>query len=291
MIFGGIEAGGTKFVCAVGRDPEDIRDSVQFDTTTPEETLEKAASFFRPYGHELKAVGIGSFGPVDPDPTSSTYGYITSTPKEGWQNVDFAGTIREKLRCPIAFDTDVNAAAVGEHRWGAAHNVSTFLYITVGTGIGGGVVVRGESVHGLVHPELGHIKLPRAPEDSFEGTCPYHGDCLEGMASGPAMEARWGQSPETLPKDHSAWRVEAHYLGMALVNCICTFSPERVILGGGVMHQEQLFPMIRSVVRETLNGYVKSPAVLEELDAFVVPPNLGDRAGVLGALALARDIC
>ena len=286
---GGIEAGGTKFVCAVGTGPDDVRAQVQFPTTSPGATLAKAIDFFRTSEDAVAAVGIGSFGPVDPDPSSPTFGHITSTPKEGWADTDFAGPIARELDVPVAFDTDVNAAALGEHRWGAARDVETLLYLTVGTGIGGGVVAGGKCVHGLVHPEVGHIRLPRATGDSFEGTCPYHGDCLEGMASGPALEARWGAPPETLPPDHAAWEVEAHYLGMALVNCVCTFSPECFVLGGGVMHQEQLFPMIRQVVQKELNGYIQAPALLHDIDRYIVSPALGDRAGVLGALALAQE--
>ena len=286
---GGIEAGGTKFVCAIGTGPDDVRAQVQFSTTSPGATLAKAIDFFRASEDAVAAVGIGSFGPVDPDSSSPTFGHITSTPKEGWEDTDFVGPIARELDVPVAFDTDVNAAALGEHRWGAARDVETLLYLTVGTGIGGGVVAGGKRVHGLVHPEVGHIRLPRAAGDGFEGTCPYHGDCLEGMASGPALKARWGAPPETLPPDHSAWEMEAHYLGMALANCVCIFSPERFVLGGGVMHQEQLFPMVRQVVQKELNGYVQAPALLHEIDRYIVPPALGDRAGVLGALALAQE--
>lgn len=292
-LYGAVEAGGTKFVCAIGTGPDDIRALERFPTTTPEETLGRTVAFFRdhPEARGLRAVGIGSFGPVDPDPASPTYGFITSTPKPGWGHTDFAGTLQRVLDVPVAFDTDVNAAAVGEHRWGAAQGLDTFLYLTVGTGIGGGGLVGGQRMRGLVHPEMGHILLPRAAGDDFAGTCPYHGACLEGMASGPAIEARWGRPAIELPADHRAWAFEAHYLAAALVNYICVLSPQRIIMGGGVMHQDHMLPRVRTRVQELLNGYVQAPAVLDGIDRYIVPPALGDRAGVLGALALGRSKC
>ncbi len=286
-LYGAIEAGGTKFVCAVGTGPDDVRALTRFPTTTPDETLGKTLAFFRAQEAPLAGVGIGSFGPVDPDPGSATYGYILRTPKPGWSNTDVAGTLRDALGAPVAFDTDVNAAALGEHRWGAARDVDTLLYITVGTGFGGGAIVRGRPLHGLLHPEMGHLLLPRAEGDVFAGACPFHGDCLEGMAAGPALERRWGQRAETLPEDHPAWAFEAHYLAHALVNYILILSPQRIILGGGVMHQRHLFPMIRQKAQALLNGYVVKPQILDAIDGYIVPPGLGDRAGVLGALALA----
>lgn len=288
-LFGGIEAGGTKFVCAIASGPDRVVDSVRFPTTTPAETFARALDFFREHGLPLAAVGIASFGPVDPDPGSPTFGYITSTPKAGWANTDFAGLIGSELGVPVGFDTDVNGAALAEARWGAAQGLDTVLYLTVGTGIGGGAVVRGRPLHGLVHPEMGHLMLPRAEGDSFAGHCPYHGPCLEGMATGPAIEARWGVPAPLLPRDHPAWAFEAHYLSMAVVNYIFTLSPQRIVLGGGVMDQRHLFPMIRERVARTLNGYVQHRAILREIDAYIVPPGLGDRAGVLGAVALAMD--
>jgi fructokinase len=227
---------------------------------------------------------------VDLNQNSATYGYITSTPKSGWSQVDFAGRVSRALDVPVAFDTDVNAAALGERRWGAAKGLTDFLYLTVGTGIGGGGMVNGQLIHGLVHPEMGHIRLPHHTiVDPYPGRCPYHRDCLEGMASGPAIEARWGQPAETLPGDHPGWEFEAHYLALALVNFICTLSPQRIILGGGVMKQTVLFPMVRAKVLALLNGYIQAPAVLEEMDSYIVPPALGDRAGVLGAVALSQN--
>mgnify|MGYP000919812221 FL=1 len=292
-LVGGIEAGGTKFVCAVGSGPDDVRAETRFPTTTPEETIGQAIDFFREQREqhgELVALGIAAFGPLDPDPASPTYGYITSTPKPGWANTDFAGPLARALNLPVAFDTDVNGAALGEGRWGAAQGLDTFIYLTIGTGIGGGAMVGGSLLHGLLHPEMGHVRLPHdRQQDPYPGRCPYHGDCLEGLASGPAIAARWGQPAETLPVDHPAWALEAHYLALGLVNFIVTLSPQRIILGGGVMAQAQLFPLVRRRVLELLNGYVQSPRLLEQIDMYIVPPALGRRAGVLGALALARQ--
>ncbi len=293
QVYGGIEAGGTKFVCAVGTGPDDIRLSITFPTTYPEETLEKAVSFFRQAtkGLTLVAIGIASFGPVDPNPLSPTYGYITSTPKPGWANTDFAGYIRESLRVPVGFDTDTNVAALGEHRWGAAVGLDTFIYLTVGTGIGGGGLVNGKLIHGMLHPEMGHLAIPHdKEEDPFEGWCKFHKDCLEGLASGPAIESRWGIRGENLPADHPAWQLEAKYLAFGLVNYIYTLSPQRIIMGGGVMQQSHLFPLIRQRVQHLLNGYIQVDDVLQQIDQYIVPPKLGPRAGVLGAIALAQDI-
>ena len=291
-IWGGIEAGGTKFVCAVGTGPDDLRAEVEFPTTTPAETLERAVSFFSEQGRvePLSSVGIASFGPVDPDPRSSRFGYITTTPKPGWSNIDFAGTIRRALGVPVGFDTDVNVAALGEGRWGAAQGLDTFIYITVGTGIGGGGMAGGRLLHGLLHPEMGHVRIPHDFErDPYPGWCPYHGDCLEGLSNGPAIEERWGQRGETLPPDHPAWALEAHYLALGVANFICVVSPQRIVMGGGVMKQQQLFSMIRAEVKAILNGYIDSPDILEDNDSYIVPPGLGSRSGVLGAIALAQQ--
>ena len=291
-LWGGIEAGGTKFVCAVGSGPDDLRAEVRFPTTMPEASIGRAIEFFQQQ-HEkepLAAVGIASFGPVDPNPDSPTFGYITTTPKPGWAHTDFAGTIRRALGVPVGFDTDVNVAALGERRWGAAEGLDTFVYLTIGTGIGGGGMVNGKLIHGLVHPEMGHIRIPHDRErDPYAGACPYHGDCLEGLATGLALEARWGQRGETLPADHPAWELEAGYLALGLVSIICILSPERIIMGGGVMEQRQLFPLVRGRVRELLNGYLQAPAIMDRIDEYIVPPGLGNRAGVLGAIALAQQ--
>jgi fructokinase len=290
-VFGGIEAGGTKFVCAIGTGPDDVRASKRFLTTSPEETLATTVDFFREQQREsdLLAIGIGSFGPVDPDPQSPTFGHITSTPKPGWRNVDFAGAIRRALGIPVGFDTDVNAAALGEHRWGAARGLADFVYLTIGTGVGGGAMTNGQLMHGLVHPELGHIFLPHDRErDPFPGNCPYHGDCLEGLASGPAIESRWGKDPSSLPENHPAWDLEARYLALAVCNFVCTLSPKRVILGGGVMEQPALLPLVRRQVQELLNGYVQAKQIIDDIDDYIVAPGLGTQSGVLGAIALAE---
>ena len=274
----GIEAGGSKFVCASGSGPEDAEFS-EFPTTTPEETIGHIVDFFRSV-EPAAAIGIASFGPIDPNPQSPTYGYITSTPKLAWRNFDFAGAVQRALGKPIAFDTDVNAAALAESRWGAAQGLHSFLYVTVGTGLGGGALVDGRLLHGRLHPEMGHILVPHDRErDPFAGNCPYHGDCLEGLASGPAIEARWGQPAHRLPDGHAAWDLEAEYLALGIVNWACTLSPQRVIMGGGVMQRQQLFPKVRSRVAELVKGYLEPPEI--------VPALLGRRAGVLGALVLA----
>lgn len=290
-LVGGIEAGGTKFVCAVGTSAHDLRTETQFRTTTPVETIGRAVAFFRQERQKepIRAVGIGAFGPVDLHPDSPMYGHITTTPKEGWRHFDFVGEIRAALDIPVGFDTDVNAAALGEHRWGAAQGLDTFIYLTVGTGLGGGGLANGRPLHGLLHPEMGHVRIPHDwNADPFPGVCPYHGDCLEGLATGPALEQRWGQRAETLPSDHPAWQLEARYLALALVNYITVLSPQRIIMGGGVMQQSQLFPMVRHEVQRLLQGYVQSPEILEGIDEYIVPPELGKRAGVLGAFVLAR---
>jgi fructokinase len=292
-IFGGIEAGGTKFVCAVGSGPDRILAEIRFPTTSVEATLGKTIEFFREQEKlhgKISAVGIAAFGPIDLDPGSPTFGYITSTPKPGWRQADILGPIGKALSLPLGFDTDVNGAALGEHRWGAAQGLDTFVYLTIGTGIGGGGMLGGKLMHGMLHPEMGHVRLPHDLQtDPFPGVCPYHGDCFEGLATGPAMAARWGQPAETLPPQHPAWELEAGYLAVAVANLVCTLSPQRIILGGGVMKQAFLFPLIRSKVQSLLNDYVYTPQVLEKIDEYIVPPRLGSRAGVLGAIALAES--
>jgi len=290
QLLGGIEAGGTKFVCAIGTGPDDIRAEVRFSTTTPEETVGRAVEFFSQAAvpEPLAAIGVASFGPIDPDPGSPTWGHITSTPKHGWAQADLIGPIARALGVPVGFDTDVNGAALGEHRWGAAQGRETFVYLTIGTGIGGGAMVEGQLLHGLVHPEMGHMLMARRQDDKFPGACPYHGACLEGLASGPAIEMRWGAKPETLPVDHPAWELEAYYLALGLANLVCALSPQRIILGGGVMSQAQLFPLIRRRLRQFLNDYIQAPAITIDNSGFIVPPGLGHRSGVLGAIALAE---
>jgi fructokinase len=288
MTYGGIEAGGTKWVCAIGNGPDDLRDIATFPTTSPEETIARAARFFAHDG-SVTAVGIGSFGPIDIRRGSPTWGHITTTPKPGWANTDIASMLGSVLHLPIAVDTDVNAAALGEHRWGAAVGLDTFCYVTVGTGIGGGGMANGQLMHGLLHPEFGHMRIPHDRErDPFDGLCPYHGDCLEGLASGEAIRARWGRAGEENGDEH-IWQLEAEYLAIGLVNVICTLSPERIVVGGGVMKQPQLLPLVRKQVSELLAGYFRALELEGDLDDYVVAAALGDRAGVLGSLELARD--
>jgi fructokinase len=291
--FGGIEAGGTKFVCAVGTGPEDILDEVRFETTTPDETLGKAAAFLKKYQEKigLEAVGIATFGPVDLDPKSPTYGYITATPKRNWSNTNFVGFMESELKIPVGFDTDVNGALLGEYHWGALQGVENAIYLTIGTGIGGGAMVNGYLIHGLVHPEMGHVMLPKRRDDPYpEGNCPYHGSCLEGMASGPSIARKWGKPAHELPPKHPAWDLEAYYLAVAIHGFICTLSPQRIILGGGVMRQKHLFPLIRMKLLHSLNNYVQNHVLVDETEDYIVPPALGNKAGVLGAFALAKNV-
>ncbi len=292
-LVGGIEGGGTKFICVVGTSPTDIRAEAKFPTTTPQETLGQAIAFFRQQQRELgglAAVGVACFGPLDPHPDSPTYGRIMSTTKPGWSNADVVGALRTALSVPIGFDTDVNGAALGEWLWGAAQGLDTFIYLTIGTGIGGGGLINGKLMHGLIHPEMGHVMLPHdRAADPFPGACPFHGDCFEGLAAGPAIQKRWGQPAETLPADHPAWELEAHYIALALAGYVCTLSPQRIVLGGGVVNQPHLLPRIRRKVLATLNGYVQSPQLLQDIAHYIVPAGLGGRAGVLGAMALAHS--
>ena len=274
-LLGGIEAGGTKWVCAVGTGPDDLAATETIPTTTSEETIGRAVAFLEREG-PVAAVGIGSFGPVD-----LRTGSITTTPKPGWANTPVAGPVGERLGVPVAFDTDVNAAALGEHRWGAAQGVDTFCYVTVGTGIGGGAMVGGQLVHGLSHPEFGHLRIPHdLAEDPFPGACPYHGDCWEGLAAGPAIAARWGRPGGELAGDDAVRRLEAKYLALGLVGVVSVLSPERIVLGGGVMQMPGLLELVRAEVERLLGGYVAA--------GEIVPPALGARSGVLGAIALAE---
>lgn len=257
-------------------------------TSTPQITLEAVIAFFRSRPG-LRGVGIGSFGPIDLRRGSPSYGHITATPKLAWRNFDLAGAVGKALKLPTGFDTDVNAAALAEARWGAAQGVADFVYITVGTGIGGGALVGGSPLHGLQHPEMGHIRVPHDwARDPYAGICPYHGDCLEGLASGPAIEARWGMAAGSLPADHPAWELEADYIALGLMSWIAVLSPRRIVLGGGVMQQPQLFPLMRRKLQEQLNGYILSRELEDGIHAYIVPSKLGDRAGVLGALVLAE---
>jgi fructokinase len=289
-LFAAIEAGGTKFVCGIGSGPDDLR-VTQFSTTTSAAAIARCISFFRESAPgPIAALGIASFGPVDLHTDSPTWGHITTTPKAGWRNTDLAGPLRDALAAPVAFDTDVNGAVLAEHRWGAARDVEDCVYLTIGTGIGGGAICGGRLIHGLLHPEMGHIRIPHdLATDPFPGSCPFHGDCLEGLASGPAIQARWGCPAVELPPQHPAWDLEARYLALAVSNLACTMSPARVILGGGVMEQRHLFDLIHQHTLALLNGYLQSERITAAIDRYIVPPALGNRAGVLGALALAAS--
>lgn len=286
MILGAIEAGGTKFICAIGDEEGNVIEKMVFATTNPNETMENVINYFK--DKNIDALGVGSFGPIDPNKNSKTYGYITTTPKKHWSNYNILGKLKENFNIPMEFDTDVNGAALGEVIWGAAQGMDNCLYITVGTGIGAGAVVEGKLLHGLSHPEMGHIFVTREEEDKFEGTCIYHKNCLEGLASGPAIEQRWGRKGDQLEENHPCWDLEARYLAKALINYILILSPRKIIMGGGVMKQLQLFPLIRDYVKKYLNGYVSSNTILEEIDNYIVSPGLGDDSGIKGALALAK---
>jgi fructokinase len=290
MSYGGIEAGGTKWVCAVADEPGRPDKVDSFPTTSPAETVARAVRFFAENG-PVEALGVGAFGPVDIRPDSPAWGTITTTPKPGWGDTNVVAPLRSGLGVPIVLDTDVNVAALGEWRWGAAAGLDEFCYITVGTGIGGGSVVNGRLVHGLLHPELGHMRIPHdRARDPFDGICPYHGDCLEGLASGEAIRRRWGRPGQEL-SGTAAWELEAEYIALALVNVVCLLSPQRIIVGGGVATQPTLLPLARRRLRELLAGYLRAPELTdpEAMDGYVVAPELGGEAGVIGAIQLAWE--
>jgi fructokinase len=289
-VVGGVETGGTKVLCAIGTGADDVHRQLSIPTGEPRETLARAVDFFRASPTPVAAVGVASFGPVDLDPRSPTFGFVTTTPKAGWAHTDVAGRFHAALGVPVGFDTDVNGAALGEHRWGAAQGIDPFVYLTVGTGIGGGGIVNGRLLHGLVHPEMGHLRLPHdRAADPFPGACPYHGDCLDGLASGRALRERWGAPAETLPPGHPAWALEAEYLALGIVSVVMVLSPRRIVIGGGVMRQRELLPRVRRRVVDLLAGYVRARPIVEDIDGYIVPPALGEGAGVFGALALAHD--
>jgi len=292
-LYGGIEGGGTKFVCAVGAGPGDILAETRFPTTTPTETIQRAVDFFKQqevkFG-KLDSIGFACFGPLDPKPDSATYGQILPTPKPGWSNSNVVGMLSSSFSIPIIFDTDVNGAALGESKWGSAQGLETFIYLTIGTGIGGGAYVEGKLLHGLLHPEMGHIPVPHdRARDPFDGTCPFHGDCFEGLASGIAIDKRWGQSADTLPSDHPTWELEAEYIALALASYSYVLSPQRIIIGGGVGQLPHLLDKVRQRTKELINGYIRSPAILENIESYIVNPGLGNQSGVLGAIALAME--
>ena len=279
-----IEAGGTKFICGIGNEKGEIFEKISIPTTTPEETMKKVIEYFKE--KEFEAMGIGSFGPIDPVKSSETYGYISKTPKPHWGDYNIVGELKKNFNVPMEFDTDVNGAALGESLWGAGKGLNNVMYITVGTGIGAGAVVNGKMLQGLTHPEMGHIFVKRNENDKYEGKCPFHSDCLEGLASGPAIEERWGEKGYNLENKNEVWELEAYYLAQALVNYILILSPEKIIMGGGVMKQKHMFPLIRKNVKEFLNGYVHKKEILEDIDNYIVYPGLEENSGLIGSLAL-----
>lgn len=291
---GAIEAGGTKFVCAVAEASGAILSQVRLPTETPEKTLAAVITYFEDFqktsGKRLDALGIACFGPVDLDKNSKTYGYITATPKPGWCNTDVANVLGRHFNIPVGFDTDVNAAALGEYLWGAGKGLDVVLYLTVGTGIGGGLYVNGKPLHGLMHAEMGHVLIQQDKSaDPFEGCCPYHHGCLEGLASGRSVDLRWKCHASELPDSHPAWELEADYLAQGLMNFILTVSPQKIVLGGGLMHKQHLYALIRRKVFQKLNGYVAVPAILKHIDDYIVSPGLGEKSGICGAIGLAMD--
>lgn len=290
--YGCVEAGGTKFICAVANEAGNIESEVRIPTTTPEETLGQALRFFQAQhglgDAALRSLGVACFGPVDLQAESPTYGMITATPKAGWRMTPVVRFFQEGLGIPVGFDTDVNGAALAEGVWGAGKGLQDFVYVTIGTGIGGGAVVGGRAVHGAMHPEMGHMRIPHDRErDPFAGICPFHGDCWEGLCSGPALRARFGEAAENWPEDHPGWDLAAEYTALAVQNILCTLSPQRILLGGGVMQQARLFPMLRQKTAFLLNGYLSAAATAVDLETVIMPPALGSRAGILGGLVLA----
>lgn len=286
VIVGMLEAGGTKMVCALGNEKGEIIEKISIPTTVPEETIPKIINYFK--ANEIRALGIGCFGPIDIDYTSETYGYITSTPKLAWRNFDIVGAFKEVFNIPIGFDTDVNASLLGEVTWGCAVGLTDALYLTVGTGIGAGVMTNGKLLHGMLHSEAGHILVRPEMNDTYTGACPYHKTCLEGMASGTAIEKRWKEKAYNLESCSEVWELESSYLAQALTNYIMVLSPQKIILGGGIMHQKQLFPLIRKKVKALVNDYIQTRE-LEDLDQYIVPSSLNDNQGIMGCIKLAMN--
>lgn len=285
MLYGALEAGGTKMVLAVGNEKGEILEQKSIPTRTPEETMPEIISFFR--AKNIDALGVGAFGPVDVVKDSPTYGRILNTPKIAWRQYDLLGTLQEALQVPIGMDTDVNGSCLGEMTYGSAKGLKNVLYLTIGTGIGAGIAVDGKLLHGMLHPEGGHILISKNSHDRAKSVCPCHDSCLEGLASGPAIENRWGKSAKDLVDNHVVWELESEYIAKGLVSMILLLSPQRIILGGGVMHQEQLFPLIREKVARYLNGYYNTKE-LEDMDTYIVPASLNGDQGIMGAIRLAQ---
>ena len=273
-------------VCAVGNENGEIFERISIPTETPDITMPKIIDYFK--DKEIEALGVGCFGPIDLNRNSETYGYITTTPKLAWANYNIVGALKDALHIPVGFDTDVNGSALGEATWGITKGLENSMYITIGTGIGAGVISNGKLLHGMLHPEAGHVLLRKHPDDTYEGKCPYHKTCLEGLAAGPAIEARWGKKGVELADKKEVWEMEAYYIAQALVDYIVILSPQRIVLGGGVMHQEQMMPLVRQQVKEQLNAYIRTKE-LEDLESYIVLPSLDDNQGIMGALKLALD--
>jgi len=293
--FAGVETGGTNIKCIIASDPSHVISELVVPTLDPEPTIQKVIDFFnfgeKRYGTPITAMGIGGFGPLDLNSSSANYGSITSTPKIAWQNFPLLSRMQQAFSFPIAIDTDVNAALLGETRWGAGIGFNDLVYVTVGTGIGGGILSNGKLVHGLIHPELGHMIIRHDFQaDPFEGICPFHKDCLEGLASGASMAARWRTNPEKLPNNHPAWNLEEDYLAQMCLNLTLMFSPQRIILGGGVPQHDGLLAIIRPKFQSLLNKYLVSPLFSGKIDSYIVPPMLGHHAGIFGAIALAHTL-
>ncbi len=285
MLYGALEAGGTKMVTAIVNEKGEVKERASFPTETPDKTMPVLINWFKE--RHPDAIGIGTFGPADLDEASPTYGYITSTPKLAWRDYNILGAFKEALGTPAGFDTDVNAAALGEAAFGCMKGISDGIYITIGTGVGVGVLTNGKLLHGMLHPEAGHILLSQNAKDTFAGNCPYHKNCFEGLAAGPAIEKRYGRSAKELKGIPEVWELEAEYIAKALVNYIMILSPKKIVLGGGVMHQEQLFPLIRKKTAELLNGYINTKETAD-LDDYIVPASLNDDQGILGCARLAE---
>ncbi|MEG0494104.1 MAG: ROK family protein [Clostridia bacterium] len=287
MKIGALEAGGTKMVLGVFDEQGTELERLTVPTETPEITMPKMVDFLKSF--ELDALGVGSFGPLDLNPESPTYGYITTTPKIAWRGYPLLSGLLDGRKIPSAIDTDVNAAVIAEVAQGAAQGCQNAVYITVGTGVGGGVCVGGQTVHGMLHPEVGHMLLRPHPSDpNPRGVCPYHDGCLEGLAAGPAIGARVGGDARDLPDDHPTFDIEAYYLAQMCVNLILTLSPERIILGGGVMQRQSLFPKVRKEVLRLLNGYVQTPQVLAHMDEYIVAPKLFPVSGLVGSYLIGK---
>ena len=291
-VYAGVEAGGTKFVCAVGTSKL-ILNSAVIPTTHPDETMQKVPAFFRKQKNkfgDFAGLGVGSFGPLDLNPSSGTFGHIGKTPKPGWDNFNLISAFKE-FNCPISIDTDVNAAGLAEASLGSAKNAGVVLYVTIGTGIGVGVIIDEKSYQGLSHPEIGHIIIPTDPKDSdFAGVCPYHGNCLEGLTSGPAIKKRWGVSLSQLPIDHPAQYLHARYISVLCMNLILSFSPRVILIGGGVMKAPGILDKIHNNVLTLLGAYVSSVGTLDDVKRLIKTPVLGDQAGIRGSLLLAERV-